>query len=278
MFEPFESLSVQERSAVKKAVFFDLPRPEYASGKIVLQFEHRFPVGEVLEASQDEEGLARIILKRGDEVLVNFKDFAEGGRLVTPKYMIRLTMNEQAEASYFGQPGRWRANPTEGFLQVGDMKDPRSVFTLLHELGHMHQKKEFKKAKKVVGVIGSERLTPNNAKRFAELMSALERGGWAWALRAARKIREQHKVDLFELFRDGRAFREFVYGPLASHKIDAEMFLKLSKRGFAPMSVAAAISECARIALEEKDFELLEQLFDKGRLRRAPTEKKEEEL
>ena len=52
-----------------------LPKPEYARGEEKLKYSGVFSTGEVLEASEDQEGIASITIKKGDSVVVDFSDF-----------------------------------------------------------------------------------------------------------------------------------------------------------------------------------------------------------
>ena len=112
--------------------------------------------------------------------------------------------------------GEWFANKSAKVVSIGDMRDAKSVFSLLHEIGHTQE---------------TEELPSLNMFRQDSLenLSKSERNAWAKGIRMARQLRQKEDVDLFTLFKDGEDFKKYVYGRLATYKCFAYKSIEQEK-------------------------------------------------
>lgn len=207
------------------------PRKEYVEGVLKLDYSYRFPTGEVLEATESN-GEAKIVIKRKGEIIVDFNKLMPlGGRLLTPSYWSSETRAADKEGNIGNWGGGGRSLPT---ILVGDMRDPRSIFALLHEMGHTWRS-------------GVPRVP--YTQTAIETESGEERKAWAKAISLARQIKKDSGLNLFNVFEDSVQFQKFVQLCLFNHRLKTREYLGLDWR-------------------EWLSVPWLKKLFDKGKLGR----------
>ncbi|MDE1970587.1 MAG: hypothetical protein KGI50_03355 [Patescibacteria group bacterium] len=146
----------------------------------------------------------RIFLESEDGTILEFTDFVREEDGVPKKIGIRE------------QPG-WGANTKNFFivLTVEELRDPKNIFTFLHELGHLQIFPKWKKwgeenpeKKKTVDLW---RMTYDvKVSEGAQINLQEERDAWAAAIHIARTIRDTHHVDLFKLFHTKHDFMRWL--------------------------------------------------------------------
>jgi hypothetical protein len=93
-----------------------------------------------------------------------------------------------------------------------DLKDPRNIFSIFHEMGHITDAaKQYKKDPENIrlALVAADAKKKEGRAYTADELNRLlpfERNAWAEAIRIARGINEEHGVDLFKLFRDKEDF------------------------------------------------------------------------
>ncbi len=262
-------LTQKEISAFVKLQLHSIPRQEYKRGEIKLNFHHIFSTGEEFEANEDELGNVTFVLKRGGKVIFDFKDLSPSEFLTPSCIKNKVGSNNLSLAikktflRACGEEGSGcGAEPCfTNFVSIGDMRNPKDIFALLHEIGHIVVKdKSFKKlpVKFLAGL-----LLPGFVKKKAEIKSInedskSERNSWAFAFRVARFLYKKHGVNLFEIFKDRSDIQELLYGCLVSHRMGvSEDLTKQGKFNF------------WRWKPKPEDLEFLKGLFDKERLQRT---------
>ena len=243
-------------------------RKEYIDGKLKLNFEHVFSTGEVLEAQEDENGIARIVLKKSNETILDFSQtLSQEYKFVTPSYF-------KKNKSLGYRPGEWMAQQTEKWISIGDMKDARSLFVLLHEVGHTHKPlsqnqvraTEIYESARSSG--GPVKFKKQFIKKITQDISSDERDAWAGAVRIAREIRKRYGVNIFEVFKDSAEFQQFIYGALIDHRFGKESALVLSDKSKLQYVWESLKKNLFGVERDSKERKFMEGLFDKSRLRR----------
>ncbi len=224
------------------------PRDEYKEGRLKLDFTYKFQHGEVLRATEDEEGFARVVLERNGKKVFDFNELLpDGYRFATPSYL-KTNNSDRIRNSLSG--GHFK-DPKNKLLFIGDMRTPDDIFAVLHEVGHANQKSlDLKKMPhETVGEVIERR------KKEIAAISFRERDAWSSALKIARAIKNKTAVDLFEPYENFSALKQVIYGALLTHRFDDE-YLEAQVGQFS-----------------EDDMKIFENLFDKGKFGK---EKKEE--
>lgn len=252
--------TAKEQETVEGPVRINEPRDEYVEGKLKLDVEYVLPAGELLRATENEEGIASVVIQKKDNSIIDLGELLEPGyKLVTPTYIHKIVEDDDRSKDFLeALTGRWthvaiREKSSNKilhqFISVGDMRDPSLVFTLLHEMGHTNQ-----------GTLGRH-TTPHSLRTRESLgaeKSVRERDAWARAIRMARELRREHDIDLFKLFEDWDHFKKFIYGSLITHRYVHQY--KTEK------SIASNKNVWQRIfgaKLDKKDLDYLKKLFDK---------------
>jgi hypothetical protein len=245
-----------ERSIIKKYSSLTNPRKEYAEGLTKLDYKHTFSTGEVFEATEGDEGMASFVLKKEGQVIFDFAELLPPGFLfVTPRRRKHIPFSAVTEKIY----GHWATECTYEIVLVGDMRTPEEIFVLLHEIGHTHQTKDWKES-----VMDESYVADKPGHTAAKYNSEVERNAAAYVIRALRVVKEKTKVNLVEVFKDKKEFTEFIYMGLLGHK----MFNKSNLLFQDTKSIIDKIKR-AWSGLPREDGELLDSLYDKGRMRRA---------
>lgn len=167
----------------------------YSEGEIPLAYEHFFEDGTTLEASQNEEGIARITIKNGDRVLFDAsRAVPEGYLLVTPTYQNvhfgRLTGPSSI--------GRWHVEHERKLIHVGEFRDERDLLTLFHEIGHARndtpqQIRQFRELDEEIYRAKIQKDRDHEVlleEEKARLHGTMERRAWAYAISALRRLQE----------------------------------------------------------------------------------------
>lgn len=86
-------------------------------------------------------------------------------------------------------------------FKLDDMKNPRNIFSIFHEMGHIRVvdkrgKKYRAETKRIRNTIPTD-WSPHDAS----LMIEDERAAWAEAIGIARRLRDEHGINLFSVFK-----------------------------------------------------------------------------
>ncbi len=294
MKNPFENVikPYSERRAEEEGI--EIPKiPEgeadYREGKQKLNFEYKFSSGEIFDAIENKDGTASIVIKQGEETIFDFKKLLPPEiEFATPTSLRKLPINAKNFISR-GAMGKWKFIPGTKFVSIGFFDGPRSIFALLHEIGHARlfgRNEELKQKIKYTNIpsrpLGKtleEALADGTVvelmrdldERFAEhqknnepsfqkrreieLESIEERSAWTEALKIAKGIRIKYNIDLLEGFKSFEELKRYTYSRLVTFRYKNEReFNKFYKRFW-------------RIFLGEKpkqeELNFLEKLFDK---------------
>ncbi len=254
--EHFEKrASVKEKEALDRASELGLPRDEYREGRVKLSFSHVFSNGTELSVSEDDNGIARVVFRKDNEIIFDLdRILPDGFKLATPSYLQTKdsVLDEEKEKSGF-----WRACFDSKVISMGDWRKPQEIFILLHEIGHTHQgalhEKLFEGKPTTRSVYDEQKFT-------AEVDSSLERDAWAYAVKAARHFRELLGIDFFELFNSKEELFAVIYGALLSlkyhHEFNQKEILEEQK----------ILDKFIELILDDKS-NYLKKLFDKGHLK-----------
>lgn len=260
----------REAVALREGSRLATPSREYVEGKRKLDFHHTFSTGEVLSATENSEGVATIIIKRGEEIVLNFQDLlpTEFYKFVTPRM---YTWARRADS------GEWANEPFT--IKVGDMQDPKSMALLLHEIGHIldYESREGKYKNKNTRDLwesytgASTKNLKNERTELAQEISTEERNAWASALKIARKVKQDKGVDLLEPFKDLDELREVIYAGLLNYRIGITDDMTSSDAG---VIKDIAVKIWQKLGLPKGEYgaaqeKLTEHLFDKNRLKRG---------
>ncbi len=265
--EGAQETSENEEKIYRLAKEMAIPRPEYSCGRVGLYFEQPLFGGVALKAIENTDSSASIILKRGKEKIFDFKDLLPGDfRFVTPSYIIRKHDIRNQEFMIASRLGEWRTYFDKHLISVGDFRNPKEIFALLHEIGHTHQLKDvvsFKKEKEKELMRNATRRTTAEEQKTAKLKelaqsSFLERDAWARALRLVRQIKKETGVDLLEIFPDFDSLKQVIYGALISHRRQATLSV--------PIDFA------------EENIDYIRRLYDKERYKNMKLKEIEEEI
>jgi len=161
---------------------------------------------EVLRVSVGDGVDFAIYSGKDGQLFVNFEK--RGKIVISPVELIEddkrsRTVVIRDEEYFVSNPESWYVKiPTE------ELRDPRNIFTLLHELGHLQiwspwKEKNLEDVDRLMEykAVPSE-LSDEDVHKGVLLELQNERDAWAAGLRMARKLREKHGIDLFKLFKN----------------------------------------------------------------------------
>lgn len=223
-------LSPHERELLVEFFQEDRSRPEYIEGELKLDFEHQFSDGAAFKASEDEQGTAHFELVRDGKQVFDFASLLpERYRFLTPTGL-KTRYPEESEALE-GFLGEWARIESDKLISIGDFKDTYDIFGLLHEIGHSYQESLRGAVESVIKPEPGMMLEETAWKQYIEENSKSERDAWAWALRAARKIRKETGTDLFEVIQTPDDLKRMIYLPLLSHRFEDENSLAEALEG-----------------------------------------------
>ena len=152
-------------------------------------------------------------------------DLEMRGQSLQPGGFVRLlliTQHKEIDLSTYSSPsadfrlaGQFSSDPETGRVSFSTefMCNPRNIFSIFHEMGHLtewsDQYRQDPVESKRISAIANETVSYRNEKRKPppEILQALlpsERRAWAAALNIARRIRHEHGINLFALFRDAQ--------------------------------------------------------------------------
>ncbi|MDP1689571.1 MAG: hypothetical protein Q8L47_05620 [bacterium] len=198
-------------------------RREYEKGEIKLDFQFQFENGEILKATENEDGIASIVIEQNGNNLIDMKDYIPSDfKMVTPTYLRAHGLEKYIKVG-------WSAiySAKEKIIVIGDMTEGRHLTSLLHEFGHTKfegwDKEVMKELKeqKDVGILKKIRAFRN----FIRAKSTNERSAWAEAIKIARKIRKQYGVNLLEPIKDLESLKQIIYAALTTHRIFLEKII-----------------------------------------------------
>ncbi len=207
----------------KKFILETLGREEYRDGTIPLEFRHTFSNQTSLSATQNKDGIAKIVLEREGVPLLDMKGLLpEGYDYTTPRYVL----DHEDELSVPVFLGTWGAYRPLNMVHVGDWTKPEQIFNLLHEIGHTQQdtvglealQQEVNQKQKISKFRESaegQRLL----RQWVEALSKSERDAWASAIHYAKKIRDEFDVDFIgEIFKTSEDIELYIQKILHTYK------------------------------------------------------------
>jgi len=140
---------------------------------------------------------------KNKEIFVNFEK--DGKVLVAPVDLVLKTSEEQ-KIKVWDSAGGFDGDFERGVSVILDkMRDPRVIFTFLHELGHIEVWRRRERDDPKMAMLYSflvRKIHDEYGPQDYELDVQDERDAWAAGLRMARKLREKYGIDLFKLFKN----------------------------------------------------------------------------
>jgi hypothetical protein len=266
--------SSREDKAFPKMLDLASPRPEYAQGKEKLNYTYKFSSGEVLSASEDDEGIARIVIIRDGKEIFDFGEFASV-KFFTPSFYIK---KEISIKKLQGREGGWANRARISEVLVGDMRDPKSILMLLHEIGHIleYRKREGKYRHEILVELWKQYNGPFTKKykdirrEIAEELSKEEREASALGLSIARQVEKDTGINLLEGFEGLDDLQDYIYSALLHHKLIRSEEMVASDEG-----IVKDLWVKIKMMLKfnqgnygQEQWEFLQGLFDKNRLKR----------
>lgn len=299
MKNPFENIAksyIEKRAEEEGTEIHKIPKgeSEYREGKRKLNFEYNFSFGETFKATEDKEGVATIVIKQGEGIVFDFKELLpEGVEFATPTSLRKLPINAENFVSRESR-GKWRFISGTKLLSVGFFEGPKSIFTLLHEIGHARflgrekeREQKIKYTKIPVRPPGKtieeaaadgtlEELMWDLEKRSRErrkfndlsflkrqqmeLESIEERNAWTEALKIARNVKRKYNIDLLEGFESFEELKRHIYSCLVTFRYKNEQeFNKFYNRFWRLLFGGKP---------EKEELIFLEKLFDKVKYRK----------
>ena len=247
-------------------------RAEYAAGAEPLNFEYAFRSGEKLHATQDEEGVAHIVLERNGEVIFDFQSLLPNYTFSTPKYL-----SAHAAGNADVPSGEWAMDARKKMIFVGDMRNTESIMSLIHEIGHGIDFEEGRDPNTGVTLFvylafPMPFATDDRNKVIADI-SAMERSAWAKGLAVIRGIKKEHGVNLLDGYENMAAVQDSINASLFSHRVSKGSQLKeanarmdenrRSKEGV----LRSAAADFKKFFWGDDRLTFLRDLFDKDRLK-----------
>jgi hypothetical protein len=105
------------------------------------------------------------------------------------------------------------------------MKNAKSIFALLHELGHVQLD-----LKEKLKIIDTE--NPGPTIHEAQYQSVNERGAWSGALHIVRYLKEKYGLNMMEMFSSVADFHTFMIGNLSAHRYQHEFSISQADKEF----------------------------------------------
>lgn len=256
--------SEKERIVARNQTHMDTIRdlvqssPEYQNGESKLDFQYQLEDGEILRATENEDGIATIVIERDGDVLVDLKDYIpDDFKIVTATYLRTHKLEKDYKANWSVITPK-----NQKLVVVGDMRDIRQTLILFHEFGHTKFEGWNKGVTKIlneqrdVGLFKKEEAYRN----FIEASSTNERGAWAEALKIVRQIRKQYGVDLLGPIKDLKSLKQIIYAALATHR-DGREFEIVNEAKHSKVDFDERAKENILILLKD-----VKKLFDKEKL------------
>jgi hypothetical protein len=194
---------------------------EYRAGLKPLEYRYEFAGGKVLEASQDQAGIAHIVFRDKNGIAFDFASLLpEGMKLVTPIYFKNFPEEKkQGDFTEFG----WMVDDKRGLVLMGEFKTPKHLLALLHEIGHLRNNssedmnlRDILRDQSFRGYYGISQAE----KDFARVVSKTERDAWSWALQTIRKIQNEIGFDYSDFFPKFHDFKRFIAYFLGNYRND----------------------------------------------------------
>ena len=259
----------READVSLKSIELANARPEYAEGKIKLNYKYTFTTGEAIEATEDKDGIAKIIIKRGDQMIFDFQDLIPNYKFLTP--------TGQRSRSFRTQPnGEFMYS--QFMIAVGDMhdSDPRAILLLLHEVGHgINLNRNRSKTDAYKNDLGArtewgylsglfKKGSAERRKELVELISKSERNAWAEALKITRQIKEKEGLNLLEGFKNFDELEELISSTLLTYRETFGRSMIKSDQGLFNLIKNKVLGK----SYGSEQWNFLKNLFDKNRLNR----------
>jgi hypothetical protein len=258
----------KEYDAYKKGCEL-IASPEYAKGEKKLHFEYTFSTGEVLTATENQEGEAQIVIRKNGETVLDFSEIVPGIKyhFYTPTYCLTRGISFTPD---------WSQVLSFSIL-IGDMRDPKSIALLLHEIGHSLEKVKTDHSDKTdLAKLWEKHAGPLTKKykdarrKLAEEISNDERSAWALGLNLARRLKKEKGIDLLEGFDDLEDLNSVIYTGLLSYRMGIGKEMISSDEGIVK-DVYEEIKQ--KLGLGDttygrEQWQFLRDKFDKGRLKR----------
>jgi len=261
-------LSENEAALLDKAFRLGRPRREYCSGKIKLEFRSPFTNGDLFSAMESPEGIADIAVTRNNVKLLDFKELVPGYTFVTPTYV-----HKKFPLDAKGIAGFWTSLPDERLILVGDMREARTIYMLLHEIGHAVELTHGDAASARKARADFPKYTGSFKRRFkdkrrelATVISNDERRANLHALRIVRSVKAAHDVNLLESFNNFKELRDMMYAALLSYRISRGVALVESDKGYMNGVIDDFRSVFGFVPDDSEQWEFMSKLFDKGKL------------
>lgn len=228
--EALDSVSRVENTSVDIEELSNLvaPSKDYLDGKLPISFEYNFVTGEKFKATENNSGDPLLVLEKDGKMIFSFNDYIAplGYSFVTP----RSKLSRDIFVKISIDVGEWQCHPPFKLISIGEMKDPKSIFFLLHELGHAIHNSKLGLGE--VAVVFPQK-HPKERKK-AIISSIQERQAFSEALTLAREIKRKYNIDLLEVFNDLAQLRKYIYASLiiARYNYSVSEMLEENKSGF----------------------------------------------
>lgn len=246
------------------------PRPEYKEGKERLNFGYVFSNGDVFSATENTDGIAQIVIRRNSETIIDFQEFLPNHKFVTPSYLKQSQVKGAEKVA-----GEWQNNEPYFLISVGDIRDPKHIFFLLHEIGEAQgymsgkRKGTFTREEWAENTNLFSQKNRGNRRVIAQEMSNIERDASANALKMVRQIRQDTGLNILEGFKDFDELQNYIYGALISYRANIGQQMIRSDRG-----LIRNIRDQIKTKLfgtnpdNSEQWRYMRSLFDKGKFGR----------
>jgi len=222
-----------KRRALKESFAAHERHKDFVEGHRPFAVEYDLPDGKRLEGFQDEGGVAHLVIKEGDDIVLDFGEFLpEGFRFITPMYFEK-NPEEEALTDYL-MGDMWASDPERKIIKMGEFEFPQDILTLLHELGHanndtIEELKEMQKIEDEAWELRKEQEEHEEEEKdrayeilleedHVKELSRIERRAWAWALTTVRRLHQERGIDLRGLFSDFEELQDYVNNALGSYR------------------------------------------------------------
>jgi len=192
-----------------------------------IRVDHVFKSGTHLLVDQDENNKPHIRFARDGKTVLDMEEY------LPPGYsLIHAPHQEQRIAAT-----KWYIDHAAQQINVGAFDDVRSLFALLHEIGHARDPEPIHvhaEAKKVATetILNSDSSSDRQsaARELMRAVAARERGPSAYAVKTLREIAGRADFDTKELFPTYKEFKDYIHEKLETYRDNIE--LTISKRAF----------------------------------------------
>lgn len=196
--------------------------------------QYFFSSGEQLHATEDSDGIAHIVIRRGDEIVIDFEKLLPPGyRFVCEKYVRALEKKEGKEIWY-----GWYTNFKHKTIELEPFEGIEDILGLLHEIGHARFDEgspELAREKKIYSEIMTFAKDSPEYKVLlyqeeAKQKSAIERRAWAYAAKTMRILEREYGVNLKEVFPSIDALKTYINHYLDSHREDYQWIAEIDPK------------------------------------------------